>query len=277
RARRLDHRRASNGAGGMGVLRRCGARARGLVNVPASGCGWNGVAGADRAGGDKQEKQMSDIGNLWKFDLRKGNSNDPRNGACVMDAVSWFEYGKLGDHPECVCPVIAAFVRPVNDFLDDANRQRLKLYIPRFVGTVDPASEQARAEYLAWQAIRVFAPIALDAAGLKDQAARLREFKGTLKEAPQAVWEAEAAAWAAAEAAAARARAAAAEAGAARAAAGAAAEAAEAAAADKRSITAAVFAALDGVLAIGCQAEPIEAARFQQAVDLFAMARGEAV
>ena len=40
-----------------------------------------------------------DINNIWQFELRKGNSNNPKDGACLLDAVSWFEYGTLGDHP----------------------------------------------------------------------------------------------------------------------------------------------------------------------------------
>ena len=57
---------------------------------------------------------MTDI---WKFDLKRGNGHDPRDGACLLDAVSWFQYGTLGDDPPCVCPVIATFARGVNDVL----------------------------------------------------------------------------------------------------------------------------------------------------------------
>lgn len=166
----------------------------------------------------------TDINDIWRFDLRRGNSKDPRNGACLLDAVSWLEYGTLGDHPACVCPVIAAFGRGINDAMSDIGRQRLKAFIPRLVGTVDPASEVARAEYLAWQAIRVFAPLALDAAGLHDQATALRNCQGTLTEA------AEAAAWA----------------------------------------EDAMMAALDGVLRIGRQAEPILPAKLFDANERFA-------
>ncbi|MDE2469558.1 MAG: hypothetical protein KGL35_12630, partial [Bradyrhizobium sp.] len=129
---------------------------------------------------------MTDLSTLWHFPLRMGNSDDPRNGACLLDAVSWLEYGTLGDHPPCVCPVIAAFGRGINDAMSDTSRQRLRVFIPRLVGTVDPAAERARAEYLAWQAIRVFAPIALDAAGRREDAGRLRGFEGTLADAARA-------------------------------------------------------------------------------------------
>lgn len=145
---------------------------------------------------------------IWQFNIRRGHSDDPRNGACLLDAVSWLEYGTLGDHPECVCPVLAAFGRGINDAMSDEGRQQLKKYIPLLVGTVDKESEQARAEYLAWQAVRVFAPLALRKVGLYKEAERLEGCK-TLRADAKAAWAAEAAARAAAEAAAWAARAAA--------------------------------------------------------------------
>ena len=235
---------------------------------------------------------MSDISNIWQFELRKGNSPDPREGACLLDVVSWLEYGELGDRPPCVCPVIAAFGRGINDAMSDAGRQRLRVYIPRLVGTVDPESETPRAIYLAWQTIRVFAPLALDFAGRHADADRLRHFEGTLSEAAETAWAAASissrrmrkdeawtalgaarAAWAAAEAA---------EEAAAEAAEEAAAEAAEAAAAATaethsaavvQAVEDAMIATLEGVLAIGRQAEPILPERFSEAVRLFEMAR----
>jgi hypothetical protein len=223
---------------------------------------------------------MTNINEIWKFNLRQGNSNDPRNGACLLDAVSWFEYGRLGDSPACVCPVIRAFARGINDAMNDADRQRLKVFIPRLVGTVDPEAEQTRAEYLAWQAIRVFAPLALDAAGLRDEAERMRTFSGSLRDAGAA---ADAGTTAVCDAVAARttravraARAAyayaayAAEASAATRTADAAAYAAQAAAAQTTDV---MIAALDGVLKIGRQAELIEPARFAEANERFALAR----
>ena len=207
---------------------------------------------------------MSNISDIWQFDLRHGNSDDPRNGACLLDAVSWFEYGVLGDHPECVCPIIAAFGRSVNDAMNDAGRQRLKVFIPRLVGTVDPEAERARAEYLAWQAIRVFAPISLDAVGLHDGASKLRSFDGSLSDAVDAARAAaKAAAWAAEAASAAVSD----VARAARAA-----DAAEAVAVED-----AIIDTMDGVLRIGRQAEPIAPERIASANRLFAIARGELV
>jgi hypothetical protein len=107
---------------------------------------------------------------IWQFNLRRGNSFDPRNGACLLDAVSWFEYGKLGDHPECVCPVIAAYARRLNDDLPDGERQELKRFLPRLVGTVDVTAEKDRAEYAVRRVIREILPRLLRARGYSDQA-----------------------------------------------------------------------------------------------------------
>ena len=230
---------------------------------------------------------------IWRFPLRKGNSHNPREGACLLDAVSWLEYGTLGDHPPCVCPVIAAFGRGINDAMNNIGRQRLVSFIPRLVGTVDPKSERARAEYLAWQVIRVFAPLALDVAGLHGHATRLREFKGTLSDAAyvanaaDAAYAAYAAAADAAYAAynavaydaANAAYAAAYAANTANAAAYVAAYAAAAydaadaaAAAGHAACEDAMIAALDGVLRIGRQAEPLDVPAATAALRAFEIA-----
>lgn len=71
----------------------------------------------------------------WLFPLRRGNSPDPKQGACLMDAVSWVEYGTLGDHPPCVCPTLISFGILLNDFLPEAERQRMRDFIPLLSGT----------------------------------------------------------------------------------------------------------------------------------------------
>ena len=208
-----------------------------------------------------------DFNKLSQVKLTHGQHDDPRSGGCAMDMVSWLEYGRAGDYPECVCPVIAAFIRTVNDFLPDNERQRLVPYLLRFSGTVSKEHEQQRAEYLAWQSITVFAPLALEAAGLKEEAEKLQNLdqndlgaaEAAAEAAARAAEAAEAAAWAAwAAEAAARAAEAAARA-AARAAAWAAARAAWAAAraawaaarAAEKKLHDAVFKAIDGLLDIG--------------------------
>lgn len=108
----------------------------------------------------------------------------------LLDEIDRFDYGQLGDPPGRVCPVIAMFVRGVSFTMADAERQRLKVFIPRLIGTIDPQHEVARAMYLTWQAVRVFAPRALDAAGLYYHGIRLREFRRSLADAAPVAIEA---------------------------------------------------------------------------------------
>lgn len=111
-----------------------------------------------------------DFSQLWKFDLCRGASKTPPAGACVMDAVSWLEYGNLGDHPPCVCRFLANYARIMNDMLPDAARQGLKKYIPHFVGTVDLQSLELR-DTLLWQiSIEKVLPMFLNTCGFRDEA-----------------------------------------------------------------------------------------------------------
>lgn len=91
-----------------------------------------------------------------------------------MEAVAWLEGLPHSAAPKCTCPVIAAFVRQMNDRLSHEDRQRLVPYLPRLVGTVSPEHKAARARFLVLQAARVFLPVALDAIGLTDVAAAMR-------------------------------------------------------------------------------------------------------
>ena len=190
---------------------------------------------------------MIDFNKLTAFELQAGAHDTTAEGLCAMEAVAWFEGEDHSDHPSCTCPVIAAFVRSINDRMPDSDRQKLVAYLPRLVGTVSPEHEQERAEYLAWHAITVVAPGVLERAGLKHHAATLR---GLGRHDWEAAANAADAAARAADAAAAASYAAAFAANAARAAAAArAANAANAASADWEG----ALTMLDGVLAIGPQ------------------------
>lgn len=117
---------------------------------------------------------MMDFEQLAVFQLQEGSHASAEDGLCAMEAVAWLEGLAHSDHPDCTCPLIAEFVRGVNDNAGNTQRQRLVAYLPRLVGTVSPENELERAQYLAWRAIVVFAPSALDAVGLPQQATALR-------------------------------------------------------------------------------------------------------
>ena len=133
--------------------------------------------------------------------------------ACVMEAAAFVAGEPWSDHPECTCPVIAAFMRGWNDGLpSDEDRTRLLLpFVPKIVGTKgSEALEERRSLMAADWLVRVHTPAWLRLAGLKDQAATLEALPEitTLAQAPslhgplEAVRKDAAAAWAAARAAA---------------------------------------------------------------------------
>lgn len=111
------------------------------------------------------------------FNLSQGGHENAKDGTCALEAVSILAGEPFSDHPVCVCPVIANFVRTLNDDLpDDETRNRLLLPIlPRLIGTRDSSKEIARAYLAANYAVRVFAARALQAAGVSDTLSGLAE------------------------------------------------------------------------------------------------------
>ncbi len=108
------------------------------------------------------------------FELRAGKHGKVEDGVCAMEAVAWLEGLPHSDAPECTCPVIAAFVRTINDRMLSEARQGLVPYLPRLVGTVSPEHELERATYLAWHGITVILPPLLQDVGLNGAADMLR-------------------------------------------------------------------------------------------------------
>ncbi|MGE0289090.1 MAG: hypothetical protein AB7I42_22810 [Bradyrhizobium sp.] len=93
-----------------------------------------------------------------------------------MELVAWLAGEPHTDHPACVSPVIAGFVRTWNDALPDADRTRiLRPLLPALIGTATTdADERARARLATDWLIRTFTPAWLDAAHLTEDAAALR-------------------------------------------------------------------------------------------------------
>src|SRR5664279_4570207 len=105
--------------------------------------------------------------------LRSGTHTAPADGVSLMEAVSALAGEPWSNRPSCTSSVIAAYARSLNDWLPDGARQRLKVYIPRLVGTAAPDLELRRAFACADAAVRVFAPLAFAAAGLLEEVAKL--------------------------------------------------------------------------------------------------------
>jgi hypothetical protein len=81
--------------------------------------------------------------------LSPGKHRSPDHGACVMELASMLAGGPFTDHPRCACPIIGAFLRSYNDWVDDRRRQDLYAYAAKVVGSRASAGVQsARAQRL---------------------------------------------------------------------------------------------------------------------------------
>ena len=67
--------------------------------------------------------------------LTDGGHSSPREGVCVVELASLLAQEEFSDRPRCVCPVIGALLRGLNDRAPYAERQRLSPYAQRIVGS----------------------------------------------------------------------------------------------------------------------------------------------
>jgi hypothetical protein len=106
------------------------------------------------------------------FHLSSGSHEDFKDGACALELVSYVAGETWSDHPECVCPVLAAFFRAWNDGLADADRdETLRPFLPRLIGTNGgSALAERRALMAADWLVRVHTPAWLRLAKLNAQA-----------------------------------------------------------------------------------------------------------
>jgi hypothetical protein len=109
---------------------------------------------------------------------------DGQDTACLMSARSLLDGRPFSDaHPSAVLRTFGVAINDASWWDDDAERTRVLLPVALDVrlcaSRVDasPAAERLRAFRLADVAVRRWAPIALDAAGMPDEARRLRELE----------------------------------------------------------------------------------------------------
>jgi hypothetical protein len=126
---------------------------------------------------------------LEPLKLGRGSHSAPLNGlvnACVMEAVAYVAGEPFSDHPECASPILGSFLRSWNDSLNDEDRQMLKPYIVRLVGTNTGKRHEAMRAWMVsdWLA-REYARAWLRLAGLKEQVEAL-EALAPLKSATSA-------------------------------------------------------------------------------------------
>jgi hypothetical protein len=108
------------------------------------------------------------------YTLSYGTHGTPEEGRCAMEWVSHLAGEQHSAEPACVSPVLRAFCASLNDGLDDLPRQRLRLYLPRTIGTRQDGLDERRAWAAMDWLIRVYTPTWLSVAGLTGASERLR-------------------------------------------------------------------------------------------------------
>jgi hypothetical protein len=117
------------------------------------------------------------LAQLDTITLDKSSHADFDDGHCAMEVVAWLAGEGHTDAPSCASPVLRTFTINLNDSWDERQRQTLKPYLPRMVGTAGDGLDETRS-YLAldWL-IRTYAPAWLDLAGLTVEAQELRDLR----------------------------------------------------------------------------------------------------
>lgn len=67
--------------------------------------------------------------------LSRGRHRSPRDGACVVELASMLADEPFSDHPDAVCPVVAAYLRTVNDRMPVDDLPELYWFAAAVVGT----------------------------------------------------------------------------------------------------------------------------------------------
>jgi hypothetical protein len=111
-----------------------------------------------------------------KYELKTGAHKSIKEGACVMELVSYIADEPWSDNPECACPILTKFAIRINDRANDTQRQSLKSLIPLLLNSRNAKLILPRAKLLAHQAVTVFLPILTEALELTEITVKLRAF-----------------------------------------------------------------------------------------------------
>lgn len=95
-----------------------------------------------------ETKTDFDLSKLDDVVLKHGSHEAPEKGMCLMEAAAYVAGEAHTDHPKCVCPVLAAAARAVNDathWKDDEQRTRvLKPFLAKFIGTAGSSTVKVK-------------------------------------------------------------------------------------------------------------------------------------
>lgn len=109
------------------------------------------------------------------FQFSAGAHRTRYDGMCIMEAVAYVAGEPHSDQPACACPVIASFLRVMNDRItDDLRTPLLAEFVYRLVGTKSTVEIERRRAFMAADfAVRVALPHALRVVGKPELAVKL--------------------------------------------------------------------------------------------------------
>lgn len=106
--------------------------------------------------------------------LSSGAHASPDEGLCAMELVALMAGLPHSDKPDCTCPMIAGYVRRLNDYLGD-DRESLRPYLPMLIGTVSNEHIQIRFEKAFQFTLTEVVATAIDIAGRPKLAGQVRQ------------------------------------------------------------------------------------------------------
>ena len=112
--------------------------------------------------------------------LSQGAHPTPEKGRCAMEWVAYLVGEPHSDQPACVSPVLRRFCIAFNDRLGDQDRQKLRPYLARTIGTAGDGQDPERLRICSDWLTREVMPTWLDLAGRAETAQRLRTLPGEL-------------------------------------------------------------------------------------------------
>jgi hypothetical protein len=107
--------------------------------------------------------------------LLRGGHESPADGVCLMEWVAYLAGEPHSDHPECACPIITSLAIRLNDRWSDEDRQLLKPFAVKIIGTRGTADDERARRWVMFDwVVRTLTPAMLDLAGLEEEAGALR-------------------------------------------------------------------------------------------------------
>ena len=92
------------------------------------------------------------------YTIAKGSHSTPQEGRCAMEWVAYLAGEPHSDAPVCVSPLLRQFGIALNDQWGDEQRQKLRPYLARCIGTAGDGRDVERS-WLAWDwLLREFVP-----------------------------------------------------------------------------------------------------------------------